>query len=364
MGTHSPISPSSAGRWVNCPASVSLKAGNGNSTGSTASLEGEASHFAAAEMLQGRQPQPGQFAENLQVLTEEMIDCAAMYVRKIRDDSLDSGVGFSIEKRINCPMVHPESFGTPDAYGYDSSGKMLYIYDYKYGYLSIEAFENWQCVNYAAGLLTPDVTHVIITIVQPRAIHPDGHIRTWKVSRDDLMPYIARLNMMARVAMNPAEQYIKSGDHCRYCESLTTCPAASMAAASWYEFIMGPMQHELTPEQKAIEVTMLRRAAKAVEYRLNAIEEEVIHNIKSGIDVPGYSLRQCFGHLSWDLSDEEITAVGDCLDVDLRKPAAITPTQAMKLIDSDVIKQYASKKQTGFKLEPSNARKIFGGNNG
>ena len=73
-----------------------------------------------------------------------------------------------------------------DFYLYDQAEKTLYVTDLKYGYEIVEPFENWQALAYAAGVaalpgMVPD--KVVITIVQPRAPHRRGPIRTWSCCR-------------------------------------------------------------------------------------------------------------------------------------------------------------------------------------
>lgn len=357
---HSPISPSSAARWVNCPASPSLESIVGDVSSNEAHLEGEASHYAAALMLRGQRVAPGEFADNGHVLTAEMVECAAMYADVARGCD-------HIEELLQCPLVHPQSYGTPDAWCYDPSRRTIYIYDYKYGYRVVEVRENWQLINYVAGILSlhPDAVEVLMTIVQPRAPHRDGPVRSWRVSVAELLPYITRLQMMARVAMTPAEHYTKPGSHCRDCRARVQCDADQSAVMGYIEVVGQPMLIERSIEHVAAEVTLMRRAAAMIKHRLDAMETELVSRIKAGGVVQGYRLDSSVGRLSWDIDDEEIIRIGALCGRDLSAHKAITPTQASKVIDEAVIKQYSSRKSNGVVLvdDINDARAIFGGTN-
>ena len=120
--------------------------------------------------------------------------------------------------------VHSLNEGTVDCFLFDRTGGDLYLWDYKFGYLVVEAFENWQVINYTAGIVElfnidgiedQNIT-VHLRIVQPCAHHVDGPIRTWSVKLSDLRAYFNVLKSNAAIAMSN-DSVIRSGSHCVYC---------------------------------------------------------------------------------------------------------------------------------------------------
>ena len=92
--------------------------------------------------------------------------------------------------------------------------------------------------------------------------------------------------------------------------------------------------------------------------------QQVETSIRRGERVPGWMTQPKQGREAWAVPIEEVHALGDMLQIDLRKQSAVTPKQAVKLgIDKDVIKAYISKTTTGIEIVPEDdktIRKIFG----
>ena len=80
-------------------------------------------------------------------------------------------------------------------------GAYLDLWDYKHGHRFVDAFENWQEIDYAFGIIgrpefagiPPANIEITFGIVQPRNYHAMGPVRTWKVRADQLAVYAERL---------------------------------------------------------------------------------------------------------------------------------------------------------------------------
>ena len=101
--------------------------------------------------------------------------------------------------------------------------------------------------------------------------------------------------------------------------------------------------HDLTPDQLAVELRIMEQAKELVDARHDALNAQAFELTMNATMVPGYGIGYGRGSVKWDKSDAEVIALGDLLEVDLRKPEApITPTQAKKLnVDGDVISAYS-----------------------
>ena len=189
MSAHSPLAPSSASRRVACPGSRSLEALYPQ-TPTPQTLEGEAAHWVAACTIQNSAWEIPAVSPTGVDITDEMIEGAQLYAGFVGYYS-----DIRIEQPISISIIHPDCWGTPDAWRF--SDGVLNIYDYKFGHGFVEVYENWQMIEYAAGILHElgidglQDQHVTVAmhIIQPRSFHPDGQIRSWTVKASDLRPY-------------------------------------------------------------------------------------------------------------------------------------------------------------------------------
>jgi hypothetical protein len=349
---------------------------------SEAALFGEASHWVGETLIQMgavmhitpsiREDIVGEVAQNGAIVSDEMFEAAWEYANDVvREIKQYPGAMWAVEYHIKAPSIHAESFGTTDAYLYDSESHRLIVWDYKYGYKVVEAFENWQAINYIAGLievlgidgLSDQTLKVDIRIVQPRAFHRDGGIRSWKMLGSDLRGYITQLSNAAHEALSSGAK-TRSGEHCIYCSARHACQAAQDAGLGMFEAVNKPIPAELSPSQLGTQLSIVKRARKQLEYLESGYEEQLKSLIRSGSSVPGWTVEQGVGKRQWSKPTEEILTLGDLLGVDLREPVKpISPAQAEKKgIDAAVVSAYVKREKTGVKIVPDNnnkAREVF-----
>lgn len=380
--SHSPIAPSSAHIWGSpdgCTGSVRMSELYPEREDSVPSMEGEACHE-LGEMRVGGLP-PGimpDAASNGVPFTEEMDAAATMYAEDVLDvmalTGKHDGPLVGIERRVTASTIHPESYGTPDAFVFSPEYKKLYIWDLKYGHGVVEVFENRQLLNYAVGILETlaetvadfmgDLT-ICLRVVQPRASHPDGPIREWSFPASDLRRYAVELSRKAHIALSD-KATTHSGPHCRYCPARHACGSAGRAAMNAIDVSGQPVPEGLGVEAMATELNMLRRAEKAIEYRRTGIEAQVEAAIRGGTSVPGYAMGTARGKTSWTVGASEVLSLGTMLGISLLKdPAPITPTQAKKAgVPAEVVSAYSEHISGSPKLvvdDGSKAKLIFGG---
>lgn len=349
-------------------------------TDKLAAEEGTASHWVGSETLSSYQlPDTsvltpasfvGQVAPNGIMVTEEMVEAAEVYVHYVLGVLQETGAlsTLQVEHRVEVPSVHPtECWGTPDCSFYVATTNTLYVPDYKYGHRYVDVYEMWQLIAYAAGLvdkLQTENVNVVMVVAQPRAYNVGGSIHTWKVTGTDLRGYVNRLHMAAEDALSDSPSF-KAGPHCLDCTAAYTCPKSQEAAAYAMDLSERclPDLHALTPTALGVELHHCHQAAGALKNRIKALETQAEHTIRDGKSVANYAMEATVGRLGWDVSNEQVIAIGDNLfKKDLRKQDVVTPTQTIaKGVDSNVINAYASRKRTGFKLvdDTENAKRIF-----
>jgi len=347
---------------------------------SQAAREGTAAHEIAAQIITDAKTNRvqnhsasdwvGITASNGVIFTEEMFDSAKEYaddvITVMRKTGVLGGEHLRIEQRVDIPKVHEVNWGTPDCSIYHELGNALYLWDFKHGFEVVEAFENWQGIDYLAGLIDAhDInghidqkTTVHLRIAQPRAFHREGTIREWVITASDLRAYFNTLNANAHEALGPNAKF-RTGSHCKYCTGRHACPAALKAGLGMYEAVSAPMPVELTPEALGLQLSIVKRARKQIEYLESGFEAQVKALLHKGTLVLGWSVEDKIGKQKWDKPINEVIALGDMLSFDLRKPLdAITPTQAKKLgIDDAVIMAYSTHPRTGLAIVPDNGNK-------
>jgi len=238
---HSPVGASGRSRWSRCPGSVKMSEGQPNTAG-LAAKEGTAAHeFIGLAMERA-------LAENRPTRDVVADAVKAMHVYTDYCESLcKPGVITHVEHRFDMSnQVIEGAFGTGDFIAYDPATQWLDVVDYKNGEaLVIEAKGNLQTEYYGLGIIATlgyNPKWVRMTIVQPRAYHPDGPIRHWVV------PSLYFLEVETAIiseikATRVKKPLLASGDQCQFCSGKIICPQRAKDA-------VGDAKNEFTPVGK------------------------------------------------------------------------------------------------------------------
>jgi hypothetical protein len=285
---HSPLGASGAERWMNCPGSVSLlkrmdlpetdepeyrsKGTSAHSVGYECLTQGkDAWEFAGTEH--------GKHEADMEIMTAIQV-----YVDECRSLITPTAEVFH-EFNIADPDFHPDFFGTLDFGAVD--GATMYIRDYKHGAgIAVDCEWNPQIMYYAWGLLRrfPNVETIDLAIVQPRAFHPQGPIRRWTVSAEELRRW-ALDDLRPAMARTEEDGSLDAGPWCRFCPAKLVCPLmVSLFGAA------------CTADPKLVvklDTQSLGRSYQytaAVKSYLKALEEETLRRLMAGDEVPGTKL--------------------------------------------------------------------------
>lgn len=292
---HAPLSPSSAERWLSCPASIRLAASLGRDDDSTSvwAEEGTRAHNlgeieASHEFgLTTRKEYNAFKAAWLETAMEhgddieEMEEHIRAYVSLLKDLMRDMGNGATIrlEQRVDTGV--PDCWGTGDAILVNATH--VQVVDLKYGKgISVNAEGNPQLRLYGLGALENvdgvlgDIETVGMTVFQPR-IHNTSHdtltaeeLRAW---REAILP-IAEETQREDARFGPSETA------CRW------CPAAGICTAR-----RDHMTQMDFGDPDLLSVEELAEAVRMIpEIRdwCNAVEAEALHQAYSeGTPLPG-----------------------------------------------------------------------------
>lgn len=333
MKQHAKFSPSSFGRLMKCAAAFDMSRLYKEQGASPAAQEGTAAHWVAEQMLKakGEPLSVGMPIPDMPTLTvtQDMIDGAIEYLNYV--SSIYSGVGSSyLEETLSMPRLHDDAFGTPDLWF--MQGQTLHVFDYKFGHGFVDEFENWQLLAYASGAIskagvTP--SSIVMHIVQPRAYSSRGTCRSWGVGYDEFSAYELRLRTQLH-AIASGDKTATPGNHCKYCVGRHACTTLQNACYTMIDVAQNNDALNLPPAALGVELALLHRASKLIEYRISGLEEQAKHLIQSGRRVANYSLVSSSGRTTWACDDKEVLAFGQLFGLDLRQPKPITPTQAAK----------------------------------
>lgn len=371
MSEHAILAPSSAARWVACPGSVAMSMLYPEPE-TPESREGTAAHWVAYELFNEDTPEIGEIAPNGEVVTEEMVEGAILYCDAIRPalSLCPVGTRAHIEERVDISYINAHNWGTPDLWFFNETSAELWIYDYKFGHGYVDAFENWQLIDYAAGILAEldvcglydQAIRVHITVVQPRSYHKDGPVRTWSIVASELRPYFNIITNQAAVALSNNPPCIPN-DECEFCPGRHACNALQIEAYKAIKHSGRSVPVELSNDALALEAFILNRAKKRLDARLTGLEQQIESRIRGGQIVSGYAVEPSYGRETWAVPTAEVLALGNLFSVPVAKNDVITPNQAIKAgLDKSIVAQYTKRPSNGLKLivdDGKLARKVF-----
>ena len=374
---HAFLAPSAAHRWVQCPASPKMEALHPEPEDSPESMEGTAAHWVNQMTLAGTPPAIDSATPNGVIVTGEMLEGAELVVEAV--DQMLGAAGRAylvVEQRVAIPRVHAQNWGTPDYRAWTRAPDnrlVLNMLDYKFGHGIVEAFENWQLIDYVAGCLSEaGITgladqNVIVDmcVIQPRSFHKDGPVRHWRVLASDLRGHINRLAMAAEDATSADPGCSPAPAACKHCLARHACTALQRTAYMASDLAYKAESLDMTPQHLGLELRMLYRARDLLNARISGQEAQAVSHITVGKrQVPWWAMEATSGRRGWIRPAAEVIALGNLMGVNLAKdPDVITPTQARKagLLDS-LVDAYSHVPPGTAKLVPDDgakARRVF-----
>lgn len=231
-----------------------------------------------------------------------------------------------VEQRVSLASIGlPEMFGTADVILHgqqndDRTGptRVLRVFDLKYGRgVIVEVKHNVQLMYYVlgavlqlgykaliAGKLEVErddqmlyaalslFDEIVITIVQPRAPHIDGPIRSVWVTREEILAFAGTLAVKAAEASS-SDAPLTPGSWCRFCPAQGTCPALRQQAAlvAQMDFDAVPLDTPPDPEHLSLAVVAdVLQQVPILEAWIAAMYRRVTQELEAGHEVPGWKL--------------------------------------------------------------------------
>lgn len=376
---HALLSPSGAKKWLACSASLACEKDIPNTSGKAAVL-GTAMHTIAEmhlnQYIKGTalplEREVGAYVldegkgqikalispmKGAVLITADMIE----QVRKYTDyckPIIDVATYAKLEMRVNLTEVlHPgyegvETFGTADLVAVqelaNTDEHMLIIGDLKTGRHRVEAKENKQLMLYAIGVYRRlkrryNITVVRLVIFQPYA----GGASEWDISVEGLELFAKFAQKRALLALDAyfrgkknlkASDFRPSVDGCQWCRFSEQCAARTKTVnAALVEELEDNFALELTPEQLVAEYEKL----PLLRQHIDKVEKAMAVALHSGKKVPGYKLVEGkMGNRAWKDAEKVAELYGD----KLTKEVLMTPTEAVKVIPEEELKDFITRK--------------------
>lgn len=342
-GKHALLSPSSAARWMRCPASVVVTRGMPEDS-SPYAIEGTCAHRLAELLLNGADGFPADEAAKViaaGVDPDSLVEPVRVYVDYVR--SLGSEIVTEVSLDISLITKEPEARGTSDAVVF--SDGVLHVCDLKYGKGEpVSAEENPQLAIYAGAALAAfdflgEIREVCMHIVQPRL----NSISIWRVSVDELMTFLAYVTRAGARCLRLLDEYPDpdtvpvgyfdpSDKACRFCRNRGKCAALAKYALSVAGLeLPASLKASLDVQQLAY---ILDRIG-LIKTWMGEVEAAAHAALLEGREVPGYKLVEGrAGSRKWtDESKAEKLLKAWKVPADFRYvKSLISPTQAEKLL--------------------------------
>lgn len=368
---HALLSPSSARKWMACPAALACEFGLPNESGQAA-VNGTVMHLVAETVLnrvikgediradtykgvyalnEGKGPikaltKPEKGAV---LITDDFVSQVNKYVDYCRP-IIDAAELVEVESRVNLTRVlHPgvelnseplQTFGTADLVAVMPDG-MLIVGDLKTGRHKVLAKENKQMMLYALGLLRKlkrlyDITAVRLVIFQPYA----GGADEWDTTPEALELFGKFASKAALKAIDAFERGKKGlkpadfrpgNDACQWCRFAEKCNAKRKSASAETESDLSDDSTEMSLDQLKAEWDKL----PLMRQHIADIEKAMYAALMRGEQVEGLKLVEGRpGNRSWSDTDKiEAFAKEHAIEDLLHKSVLLSPTEAEKVMD-------------------------------
>lgn len=217
--SHSELPPSSSDKWLVCHGWRQINLTIAHKPSSEAAKEGTEAHEVLSEVILGKKK-----LEDIE--DEELFDSVAL-IHQIITNAKSLGVEVHSEIRVD----FGKKFGFVDLEGTSDlvlvSEDRIEVLDFKYGKQLVEVDDNPQLLIYLVGAVEKfgPRSSYRLTIVQPRADHFKGPVRSFDLTPDYLAEFERKLETAITKSYKTPKDFVP-GAHCRnYCNALAVCPA-------------------------------------------------------------------------------------------------------------------------------------------
>ena len=382
MSDHSKLGASGSHRWINCPGCVGMIELAPDDKSSTYADGGTAAHEILkrclekgvdADLFLDTVIQVEDMGEPVEV-DEEMVEAIQVVLDYVAKRLAEGWELLGVEVRFDLSPLNPPGpmYGRADIVlrrpavaatkTHDNAGHphitlpkpmKLEVIDLKYGVgVIVEVERNSQLMYYALGavLATNEIPgEITSTVVQPRAIHVDGIVRSWTFDYSALKEFKTALFHAAERTQDEGAPLVV-GSWCRFCPAQAICPEQLRTAEETARTEFGalvPIEdgestiYDQLPVPGALEaehLTEIMEKAPVIEAWFKAIRTYVRDRTEEGEDL-GYKLIPKRGRrLFVDMAQAEENMINDLGDAAWADRKLKSVTQAEKAYKAAGIK--------------------------
>lgn len=344
---HLKFGPSSSHRWLNCL--TSLEGEDEGSNSSEAAREGTCAHAVCEDYFNDRGNLDATLGTEVEgvIVTQEMIDGAREYyaaIDALLDEFADRSPYAELEQYIVSDF-NPEFGGTIDCV--IRGDNLTIVVDYKFGRNPVAARGNTQLLSYLTVASNPADTLVGV-IVQPRWNCPDGHVRRWDVTAEDLKDFRDRV-VEATERYERGELTVLAGSHCQFCRHAGNCQAQAAAAMR-----AAQADHNKLSDAEVAELLGLKKVVTAFFRELEGNLEQRFKDT-GDLDIPGYKVVESYGRRKWHDEQEAIASLKQAgFDESelLEERRLLSPAKLSKIVGDANVSQLSGVEVTGTKVVP------------
>ena len=330
MSQHAKLSPSAGKRWMECPGSAALAA-QFESKSSSYADEGTDAHTLGQALIEGHMVEDSAIGVQMpkgNMVTAEMLEAVTIYTDFVECD-VKPDDEWGVEERLR---FNDDVWGTTDYWRYRPSTGELLIADYKHGKgVPVEAEANPQGLIYglmkAKALGNRGVSSITFTIVQPRAPHSAGPIRSWTVDATEMLDFEDKL-VDAIAATKSPEAPLVPGDWCRWCPAAASCPGlrGKVLDTAHTDFAPG-LPYDPAKLREALDSIPL------LETWIKATSEFAFQESLEGRAIPGWKLVEKRATRKWVNEVEAASALSNLVAEDmLFERSLLSPAKVEKLL--------------------------------
>jgi hypothetical protein len=341
------LRPSSASRWIACPASAKLSTLVPYQEAGEAAKIGTAIHaLAETSYILGNDPivYIGQEVLGV-VVTEEHCSIASEYLEAILDIKNEVGNDGIIQVEDEVRLYHTNDVllqGTADVLAFSNITKKLTIADLKTGRGYVDAENNEQLMIYALATMKSkkvSPTNIEFQIIQPY----HGEKRISRMSIEDLKKWETEVLLPAiNDAVSDAPRFAPSESACQWCPAKHICPAQKeqfdiVAAQPDITVMTKDDIHQVMLSLSPTQISAILDKAPLVEKFIDAVKEHATKQMEEGVVVAGWQLQPKRASRKWIDATAARQALTDAglTDSQIFETELISPTAAEKLLPKD-----------------------------
>lgn len=362
--THSKLGASKAKQFMECPGSIKLSEKAPKQLSSEYADDGSHAHELCEYVIKEEIS-----IEELWAMTtfkgkpieDEKKEAVQIYVEYIRNlqKEIGDGAEYLMEQKFHLKHIHPDLYGTSDYTIREFFGRLIVI-DFKYGAgIAVDVENNPQLLYYALGAAHGgDYSEVELVIVQPRADHSGGPIRSWKTDMNSLMNFAKDLKAAA-ILTQEENAPLKEGDHCRFCAAKAICPllkekAMATAQTDFKDPVLNlPGIETLTDEQ----VTNIIKFQSQIENWFESVKDFALLRMQNGEKIPGLKMVAKRAYRKWINEDEAQRDLYKEFGERIYEKKFLSASQAEKVLGKDVILGKCESISSGATVAPEGDRR-------